>query len=293
MKLITIFTPTYNRAYILEKCFISLKNQSSLDFLWQIIDDGSTDDTRQLVDSFKKEANFEIQYIYKKNGGKVSAINMSMDVTKTPLWMCLDSDDYLTKDAVKTILDNYKLIEDEHEICGIFGLRSNKNLKPMQGKSIPSFIVTATQYEIRHKYKLPPEYFQVYKTNIISKYKYPLFPGEKFMPLSYVQDQIDLKYKFFIMREPVMICEYLDDGITKNHKKLIKNNPKGYTEFRRQQMILARDLKTKIVACITYGTGNIISHNKNWLHNSPCKLLSLLCYPLSIIDYLVRYKMFK
>lgn len=290
MKTLTVFTPTYNRGYIIERCFRSLKEQKCKDFIWQIIDDGSTDDTEQKVMGFIPEAGFEIQYIYKENGGKVSAINMSMELTDTPLWVCLDSDDWLTSDAVKIIIERYAEIKEMPDICGLFGLRCNQDLKPMQRVKIPADIAFATQHEIRKKLKIPPEYIQIYKTDIISQYRYPLYEGEKYMNLSYVQDQIDLQYKFKIIQEPLMICEYMPDGITRNHRKMIKNNPMGYIEFRRQQMVLAKDLKSKLIATITYDTGNIIGKNKKWLKNSPNKILSAVCYPLAVIDYLIRYK---
>lgn len=290
MKTLTVFTPTYNRAHTLGKCFESLKEQTSGDFVWQIVDDGSTDNTEQLVKDFIKTAGFEIKYVKKENGGKVSAINKSLEITKTPLWVCLDSDDYFTPDAVRIIIENYPAIKDKKDICGLFALRSKPDLTPMQGMSIPEDVKYATQHDIRAKYGIPPEYVQVYKTAIASNYKYPIFKGEKYMPLSYVQDQMDEKYKFFILRDPLMVCEYFPDGITQNHHKLVKNNPNGYIEFRRQQIVLSKSFKSKAIACITYDTGNIIAHKKGWIKNSPAKALCVLCYPAAKLDYYRRYK---
>ncbi len=290
METITVFTPTYNRAYILEQCFKSLQAQTCKDFVWQIIDDGSTDDTREKVENFIKQADFRIQYFYKDNGGKVSAINLSTELTTTPLWVCLDSDDYLTEDAIKIIIERYPQIEHCEEICGFFSLRCGPDLSPMQGKHIPEKYTFVTQFDVRNKLKIEPEYVQIYKTSVVSQYKYPLFDGERYMNLSYVQDQIDVKYKFRVIQNPLMVCEYLPDGITNNYRKLIKKNPKGYIEFRRQQMVLAKDIKSKLKASITYDTGNIIAKNKKWIHNSPNKMLSIICYPFAVIDYLLRYK---
>lgn len=291
MKSITVFTPTYNREHTLRKCFDSLVCQDCKDFVWQIIDDGSTDNTAELVKDFKDSTtDFEIQYVHKDNGGKVSAINMSVSITDTPLWVCLDSDDYFTPNAIKIILEKYKDIAEDDSVCGLFALRSNPDMSPMQGISIPNDALRVTQYEVRHKYRIPPEYVQIYKTKIISQYKYPIYPGEKYMPLSYVQDQIDQKYHFAVIQEPLMVCEYYSDGITKNHHKLVKKNPNGYIEFRRQQIVYARNLKDKLIACITYDTGNIIAHKKNWQVSSPCKFLTSLCYPIALLDYWRRYR---
>ena len=291
MKTITVFTPTYNREHTLQKCFESLVSQDCKDFVWQIIDDGSTDNTAILVKKFIDSApDLEIQYVHKENGGKVSAINMSVSITNTPLWVCLDSDDYFTSGAIRIILESYKDIVEDSNVCGLFALRSKPDLTPMHEKRIPNDVSRVTQYEVRHKYKIPPEYVQVYKTEIISKYKYPIYPGEKYMPLSYVQDQIDQEYQFAVIQDPLMICEYYSDGITKNHHKLVKNNPNGYIEFRRQQILFAKNLKDKLIACVTYDTGNIIARNKNWQINSPSKFLTLLCYPIALLDYWRRYR---
>lgn len=290
MKLLTIFTPTYNRAKTLEGCYQSLLDQTSMNFLWQIVDDGSTDNTRQLVEQFINEGLIQIEYYYKENGGKVSAINYSMKKTSTPLWVCLDSDDYLTKSAVKCIEDLYPKIKGRTDLCGLFGLRFNPDLTPMHGKSIPADIKEATQLEIRYKYGIEPEYIQVYKTEIAKQYRYPLFEGEKFMPLSYVQDQIDQKYKFLIFQEALMICTYLTDGITKNHAKIVKNNPHGYTEFKRQQIEYSPSFLFKVKACITYDTGCILSKNISAIFQSPCRFGTIVLFPVACMDYFVRYR---
>lgn len=290
MKMITIFTPTYNRGYILRRCYKSLQKQTSKNFKWQIVDDGSTDNTKDIVNEFIAEGKISIDYYYKKNGGKVSAINTSLELSETELWLCLDSDDYLFSSAVEIIEKEYESIRNIPEICGLFALRSNRDGEPMQGKNIPRSIKYATQFEIRYKYKILPEYVQVYKTDIINQFRYPLFKDEKYMPLSYIQDQIDAKYKFKIIRDPVMVCEYLEDGITKNQKKLVKNNPLSYTEFKRQQICYAPNIKFKIKACITYNTGNILSGNMHILKDSPSKILTILCYPIGVLDWWLRYR---
>lgn len=290
MKLITVFTPTYNREKTLGKCYESLVAQTSKNFVWQIIDDGSSDGTEELVEDFIKESKIEIVYIKKTNGGKVSAINRSLEITNTELWVCLDSDDYFFSNAIEIYEKLYTQIKNEPNICGLFSVRSNPDGSPMMGIDIPKELVTETQFNLRYKYKIEPEYVQVYKTGIVRQYKYPLFEGEKYVPLSYTQDQIDQKYKFFIFHEPTMVCEYQVDGITKNQKNLVKKNPKGYTEFKRQQIEIAPNLLFKLKACITYDTGCILSKNKKGVIDSPSRILTLLCFPLGWLDYKIRYK---
>ena len=101
---------------------------------------------------------------------------------------------------------------------------------------------------------------------------------------------MDQKYRFYLFREPVMICEYLDDGITRNHRRLVRKNPRGFTAFKKQQMQLAPGFMFRVKACIGYDMGCIMSGNKNWLKESPCKLLSVLCYPAGMAAYFLRYR---
>ena len=290
MKLITVFTPTYNREKTLPICYRSLVAQTSKNFIWQIIDDGSSDHTEDLVKGFIAENKVEIRYIKKQNGGKVSAINQSLEITDTELWVCLDSDDYFFPEAIETYERLYKEIKDDPAICGLFSVRSKADKTPMMGIDVPENIKIETQFHLRYQYKVPPEYVQVYKTSIVKQYRFPLFENEKYVPLSYMQDQIDQKYKFYIFHVPTMVSEYQADGITKNQKKLVKNNPKGYTEFKRQQIILAPNFIYKLKSSITYDTGCILSKNISGVAKSPSPILTIMMFPFGLLDYLLRYK---
>lgn len=288
--LITIFTPTYNRAKTLNACYNSLKSQSSKEFVWQIVDDGSTDNTESLVKTFISEKEIDIIYIRKENGGKASAINLSLEKCNTELWMCLDSDDLLTKNAISKIINCYSSIKNNKKVCGIFALRSTPDEKPMQKKYIPKEIKYTTQNQVRYKFKIPPEYVHVYKTEIIKKYKYPKIQGENYFPLSYVFDQIDKEYTYLVSQEALMICEYREDGMTRNKRNIIKKNPIGYMIYKRQAIDLAPDLISKVKACITYNTACILSNEKEIIKKSPQKFLTAVCYPFGVLDYLLRYK---
>ena len=112
-KTLTIFTPAYNRAYTLHKCYESLKRQTNKNFKWMIIDDGSTDNTVDLVAKWKEKSDFEIIYIYKQNGGMHTAHNTAYQNIDTELNVCIDSDDYLTDDAIDKILSFWEENKDE------------------------------------------------------------------------------------------------------------------------------------------------------------------------------------
>lgn len=289
MASITVFTPTYNRMENLKNCYTSLLKQTNKDFIWQIVDDGSTDQTESLVKEWVAEEKLEIVYIKKKNGGKASSINVSLEETESPLWVTLDSDDYFFPEAIQTILDNIHNIAGKKNVCGMFALRSQPNGEPMQKQTIPEAVQYATQNKIRYELGIPPEYMHVFKTEVARKYPYPLIEGENYIPLSYVFDQIDQEYEYFILHEPLMVCEYQEGGITNTKRNLIKKNPKGYTLYKRQLIELAPDFKTKVKASANYVTGCILSRDGHWLKNAPNKGIALLSAPIGVADYLIRY----
>jgi len=289
--LLTIFTPTYNRIKHLSLCYKSLINQTNQDFIWQIIDDGSTDDTEETINKWISENKINIEYFKKNNGGKVSAINESLKISYTKLWVCLDSDDYFVNTAVEAIFSKYELIKGKEDICGIFALRSDKELQPMNKKKLPKNLLFENQFNIRYKYKIEPEYVQIYKFDIIKNYPYPIFENERFTPLSYVQNLIDQKYKFLLVSEPLMVCEYIDDGITKNHKKLVLNNPKSNMLFAKQMISLSNNIFVKLKYILIYNMChyNIIYENHSFIDESLIikNKLIFLIYPLGIILYII------
>jgi len=249
---ITVFTPTYNRRDYLPRCYRSLVEQTSKDFVWQIVDDGSSDGTKELIDSFIAEGKIAIDYHWKENGGKSSAINYSMEITETPLWVCLDSDDYFFPEGVEKILKACEDIGDKDNVCGAITVTSNPDGSEMNGMNMPKGIDYATQLDIRYKYKVPAEYVQVYKTNVINQYRFPLFEGEKFITESWMQDQLDTQYVFKLFRDTVKGFEYLPTGLTNNYWKLIRNNPRSFLEFYGQRTRLCKLIVPRFIAAIMY-----------------------------------------
>ncbi len=213
--MITIMTPTYNRAYILKEAYDSLRKQSSFDFEWIIVDDGSTDETEEIVRVWvEEEKNFSIVYEKQKNGGKHRAVNRGVLLAKYDYFLILDSDDSLANDAVETI----------HEwIAGIAGLKGFAGIAGLRGKAdiaiggTPSKeYIDATNLE-RKKYGLLGDKAEIYKTEILKQYPFPEFEGENFIRESAVWDRIakdGLKIRFY--SKIIYICEYIEDGLTKN-----------------------------------------------------------------------------
>lgn len=210
---ITIFTPTYNRAYILPKLYESLKKQTCKDFEWLIVDDGSTDETEKIVLSWLAEETFPVRYIKQLNGGKHSAINRGVLETKSKLFFIVDSDDKLTTDAIALIKQNYQKVRDDDTVAGIIGMRIYPDGKRIGGEA--SFEDTiCTRNDFRYKKKINGDLAEVYKTDILRQYPFPIVEGEKFCPESVVWQKIAKKYKLFFFNKGIYVCEYLTDGLT-------------------------------------------------------------------------------
>lgn len=279
---------------MLSDCYNSLLKQTNQSFIWMIIDDGSTDDTEELVQQWINEKRLDIQYIKKKNGGKASAINLSLEKCETELWLCLDSDDYLTNNCIELIEKHYASIKEKEDVCGFLSLRVGKDGNPInQQKRIPKEVTYATLKHIRYKLNIETEYVMVLKSNVIKQYPYPIIENETFMPWSYVFNQIDLRYTYKILHENLMVGEYISSGMTKNKNNIIKNNPKSYHLFNKQRIELAPSFKWKIKAVLLYGTGPFLDKDLSFLScvkHSPTSVLTILLFPFSWLVYLKKFK---
>lgn len=210
---VTVFTPTYNRAYILPKLYESLKKQICNDFEWLIVDDGSTDETEKIVRGWLTEETFPVRYIKQLNGGKHAAINCGVLETKSELFFIVDSDDQLTPDAIAIIKQKYQEVRDDDTVAGIIGMRIYPDGKRIGGEA--SFEDTiCTRSDFRYKKKINGDLAEVYKTDILRKYPFPIIEGEKFCPESVVWLKIAKKYKLLFVNKGIYVCEYLADGLT-------------------------------------------------------------------------------
>ena len=231
--MITIMTPTYNRAYILGNAYNSLRNQSSFDFEWIIVDDGSTDDTEQIVMKWiAEEKNFSIIYEKQKNGGKHRAVNRGVALAHYDYFFILDSDDTLTDNAVAKIHEWIAGIAGLSGFAGIAGLKGNADVAI--GGTPQEEYIDATNLE-RKKYGLLGDKAEIYKTEILKQYPFPEFEGENFIRESAVWDHIakdGLKIRWF--NEIIYLCDYIEDGLTKNtNANTYAKNFMGFTYCSR------------------------------------------------------------
>ena len=177
--MLTYFTPTYNRASLLTKLYESLLNQTNKSFIWLIVDDGSTDNTKELVDTWVKNSQINIKYVLKENGGKNTAIDLANRICETEFICCVDSDDYLVSEATEVLYSYFPKISAQ-DIVGIVGRRAHFNLKPFNYNwSKENDIIYF--HELIEKYGYKEDTVLVFKTNIIKKYSFPKISNEKFI----------------------------------------------------------------------------------------------------------------
>lgn len=287
---ITIITPTYNREHTLPLVYNSLTKQTNTSFIWMIIDDGSVDQTESLIRGYMKKSNFEIQYYRKENGGKARAINYALERLFTKYCVCLDSDDTFSPNAVEDALNLLNQEENNDKCCGIIGLRHNPDNTVMGGTEIPKHYKYITIMDIYNDCNIRSEFITFYKTEIVKEYRFPEIAGEKFMPPSWFHYTLCENYKFRVISNVLCYCEYMGDGLTKNKRKVIVNNPIGYTLIKRISFKHSIGFKRKMKNGIMYVCGCILSRDSDWLKNAPYKMITLFCYPIAVGVYLIRFK---
>ncbi|MEG1003853.1 MAG: glycosyltransferase family A protein [Clostridium sp.] len=280
--ILTVFTPTYNRAYILNKCYESLKKQNNKNFKWLIIDDGSTDSTKEIVEKWKMDCDFQINYIYKENGGMHTAHNTAYENIDTEINVCIDSDDYMPSDAVDKILKAWNKSEKDN-IAGIIGLDMYESGEVV-GTKLPIDVKEATLFDIYNKYKVRGDKKLVYRTELTKKYKYPEFQGEKYVGLAYKYNKIDEDYKLAVVNEFFCVVEYMEDGSSRNMLKQYRNNPKGWC-FYRLENLKNKNASTiyKFKECIHYVSSALMIKDKKIFKEVPYKLMIILAFPIGYL----------
>lgn len=253
--MITVFTPTYNRAYILPQLYKSLCEQSYTDFEWIIVDDASQDDTSDLVASWKDERRVSILYIKNEvGGGKHRAINIGVQRAKGNLFFIVDSDDYIATDALQCIAEQYNLISKDTSYAGICGLRCYPDGGVIGTKtSLQDYtLLGCSSIDYRYLYKYKGDRAEVFLTNILRKYPFPEFDGEMFCPEALVWNRIGLDYKLNYFWGKIYFCDYLDDGLTAKITKIRMESPQASTLYYSELLRMDIPLMGKCKAAINY-----------------------------------------
>ncbi len=283
-KRITIFTPTYNRESTLPRLYQSLCRQTVSDFYWLLINDGSIDNTETLVKGWQLEEKIQIVYFYQENSGKANAHNAAVKYADTELFLCVDSDDYLVDNAVKRILEYW---EENKNSTGILALKGDRSGQPIT--KWESTVKYATLLEATRIYGLRGDTMLVFRTEILKKYFFPVFPGERFVPESYLYDQIDLEGKLHILPEVLYLCEYRPDGYTANIRKVNCNNPNGYLAYIQQRLKLDKEIKYKIADTIRYIGIKCVQKDGRLLKDTIYPKLTILFLGIGWLFYIKVY----
>ena len=290
MEKITIFTPTYNRAYSLPKLYNSLLKQDSSLFEWLIIDDGSTDNTKDIINKWILEQKIVIRYCYQENAGKMVAHNKAVEFAENDLFMCVDSDDFLLPNAINILLTEWNKCRDNKDIAGIVAYRRiiNEDGEFIEHQNIPIEIKISRLRDLIQK-KHINESSLMYRTSILKEYPFPIMDGEKFISEQLIYNKIDDRYQMHVCHHDIQACMYQEDGYTRNIHKIIAQNPKGFILYYEDLYLRSNNKKLKIkyliqiIACCLIAKRNVLKELQ--------KFGKTFCFlPLIPLGYLYKYK---
>ena len=278
--ILTIFTPAYNRAHTLPRLYESLIKQTSKNFIWLVVDDGSTDDTESWVNKWSAQtSDFTISYIKQENQGMHGAHNTAYRNITTPLNTCIDSDDYIPYNAVALIEQTWHRI-DKEKYAGIIGLDEDTAGRIIGTK----FTKPTTTLEDFYLSGGKGDKKLVYRTEVINSYpEYPLFEGEKYVGLGYKYLMIDKDYELITLNEPLVTVDYQLDGSSNTMFHQYRKHPKGFAFIRKSAMQLSKSPKRRFIEAVHYVSASIFAKNGRFIQESPKKLLTIAAIPLGII----------
>lgn len=282
--MITVFTPTYNRAYKLTALYNSLIAQYSQDFEWLIVDDGSQDNTRDLINSFIQDGIISIRYYYQSNGGKHIAINKGVTFAKGDLFFIVDSDDILCPDAIQILEEEYSVIKDNNDFAGICGLKADFRGMKIGGESNFKYL-ECSSLDFRYKYKIKGDMAEAFKLSVLKKYPFPEIKNEKFCPEATIWNRIALNHKLRYFYKKIYLCEYLSDGLTAKIVQIRMNSPHASMTFYSELSKMPIPLIQKIKALINFWRFSFCSNSAIGYKIGLTNLLSLPLYPIGLIFY--------
>lgn len=293
MKTLTVFTPTYNRSHTLGRLYRSLCAQSCRDFEWLVVDDGSTDETRGLIDSFIREQIIPIRYIYKENGGLYTGYNTAYSVIGTELNVCIDSDDAMPADAVETILRTWGE-KGSDRFAGLIGLDSYLDSGKPIGGPFPEGMEECFLLDLYTKMIHRGDTKQVMRTDLMKRVA-PMegFPGEKNFNPIYMLLQVCDHYPLLVVNKPLCLVEYQqEDSMSRNIWQQYQDSPRSFAKMRKLEMTLKRStLLNRFRCAVHYVAESLIARHRGWFASSPRKGLTMLAiFPGLLLYFLIKKK---
>ena len=282
MVALTVFTPTYNRRELLARCYESMKRQTNKDFIWMVIDDGSSDGTGEEVAAWQKAENgFAVEYYYKENGGLHTAYNEAVSHIVTELCVCIDSDDFMPDDAVEKILDFWKQ-NGSDQYAGIVGLDYDLNDQMIgdplpDQKSVNLIDLLVGRYPLKNGDRT-----DVVRTELYRKFApMKVFPGEKYFNPHYMHLQISREYDFLVLNENLRYVEYQENGMTNSMLKQYRNSPNSFAEIRKLYLSFpGTTLRFKFRQSVHLVSSCILAGKASRaVKESPCRVITALSIP--------------
>lgn len=243
---ITVFTAIHNRAYCIIDLYESLCRQSCVDFEWMVIDDGSTDNISDIMQSFIDEGKITIHYSSQKWQGKHVAINNGVCKARGEFFFIVDSDDYLTDDAIEYISRQCHNIKDREEIAGVSGLDID-----VQGNYVSKFTssecIECIPLEIRTNYKVRGDLSEVFRTEVLRNLLFPTIEGERFCSEAVLIARLSKKlYKLIYYPKVIKVVRYLPDGLSASIDEIRIRNPRLSMLLYQELLALEAPLVEKI-----------------------------------------------
>ena len=252
---VSILTPTYNRGDLLLRLYKSILQQSYRNFEWVIIDDGSTDDTRNIVegkilnDVGRKGLN--VRYIYKDNGGKHTAVNMGVRLANGELIFIADSDDMLPDNAIETIINEWMGIKDKSKFAGICGLDASFDGKII-GSGLPAETIDSTSIDVRFNKGVTGDMKEVFLKSVLLEFPFPEVPEERFCPEVLVWNRIATRYKLRYINKIIYLAEYQPGGITSYITQVRMRSPIATTTTYAEMLKYDVPLLEKVKSAVNY-----------------------------------------
>ena len=274
---VCVFTPTYERAYILPVLYESLVAQTSHDFVWMIVDDGSTDGTQELVRSWIERGEIAIDYVKTVNGGKPRAINLGVSRCDSPLFFVVDSDDWLLPGAIEHVLAVWATIAGDDRYAGIVALRGTDDHTPMD-TWMPEGAVDVRYWDLFETMGFRGDTSLIHRTEVLRQYPYDVAPSEIFIAETSVYYRLDEKYVMLADNTILTICHYLPDGLTRNFADNAKRNPIGYWKHKRYCAQRSTTLKRIVRETLLYLVGCRLAGQRGAIAMAPHKVVAVACY---------------
>lgn len=293
MKTLTVFTPTFNRAHTLGRLYESLCTQTCKDFEWLVIDDGSTDGTNSLVESFLSDGRISVRYIVKENGGLYTGYNTAYANIGTELNVCVDSDDYMPDNAVELIVKTWRE-RGADRYAGIIGLDFYAGTdRPIAGY-FPDEMTECYYPDLYIKRIHRGDSKQVMRTDLMKRVSPQIgFEGEKNFNPVYMLLQVCDEYPLLVLNKNLCYVDYQNgDSMSGAIFRQYMDSPRSFAKLRLLEMGLKRStVINRFRSAVHYIASSIIAKDGNWLKNTPYKLITLFAAPFGLCLYVyIVYK---